>query len=108
MKRTKICAERPKGQEAKLGLLNGSVVSKPSVLSETLVELLTETGGISNLHKISMNINEAHLALYTDKHTAGIQIRKKCQVRNTAINTATIIRRRYTWKEKHCSGFSAR
>lgn len=108
MKRTKICAERPRGQEAKLGMLNGSVMSKSSVLPETLVTLLTETGGISNLHEISMNINEAHLALYTDKHTAGIQIRKKCQVRNTFINAVTIIRRRYIWKEKQCSRFRAR
>lgn len=79
MKRTKICAERPKGQEDKLGVLNGSVMSKSSILPKTLVELLTETGGISNLHKISMNINEAHLALYIDKHTAGIQIHKNCR-----------------------------
>lgn len=80
MKRTKICAERPKGQEAKLGMLNGSVMPKSSVLPETLVTLLIETGDISNLHKISTNINEVHLALFIDKHTAGIQICKKCQV----------------------------
>lgn len=73
MKRTKICAERPKGQEAKLG------TSKSSVLPETLVMLVTETGDISNLHETSVNINEVHLALYVDKHKAGIQINKKYQ-----------------------------
>lgn len=95
MKRTKVCAERPKGQEAKLRMLNGSIMSKSSVLPEILVMLVTETGDISNLREISMNINEVHLALYIDKHTAGIQIHKKCRVRNTFINTATISRRRY-------------
>jgi len=108
VKRTKICAERPKGQEGKLGMLTGSIMSKSSVFPESLIMLLTEARDISNLHKICMNKAEAYLALYTGKHTAGIQICEKCQVRNTFIKTATISRRRYVLKERQYSGFSTR
>lgn len=89
-------------------MLNRSVMSKSSVLPETLVMLLTGTGEMSNLHKISMNINEVCLALYIDKHTAATQIHKKCRVRNTFINTATISRRRYIGKERQYPRFSTR
>lgn len=69
-----MCAERPKGQEAKLGMLNGCLMSKSSVLLEPLRMSLTEIEDICNLHKNSKNINETHLPLCIDKHTAGIQI----------------------------------
>lgn len=49
MKRTKICVERPKGQEAKLGNLNGSIMSKSSLLPDIFVILLRKTGDISSL-----------------------------------------------------------